>query len=183
MSSLAWPFIWCKFKRIQSIICQLTFYVAALSCFYTFLLGSFLCAISRRQKEIGSKVHKRCFSFILIYNHSFVHRKVENLSGSPFVSIWRKSFCNVWQLHKYFYKRCSRSWNQFLSNTKHNTYMPFSKLSKVQNGIILIPYSSISARKWETQNCALYKSSNSANFQYYDQMRTIGGRTNRGVGV
>ena len=100
-SSLAWPFIWCKFKRIQSIICQLTFYVAALSCFYTFLLGSFLCAISRRQKEIGSKVHKRCFSFILIYNHSFVHRKVENLSGSPFVSIWRKSFCNVWQLNTF----------------------------------------------------------------------------------
>ena len=30
---------------------------------------------------------------------------------------------------------------------------------------------------------ALYKSSNSANFQYYDQMHTMGGRTIRGVGV
>ena len=59
---------------------------------------------------------------------------------------------------------------------------------------INVPYSSISARKWENQNRALLeictkalledqKNLEISTNEHYREMRTMGGRTNRGLGV
>ena len=84
-----WPFIWCKFKRIQSIICQLTF--TSLSCFLHIYWAHF-CVPFQDERKLVPKCISALASFLSNHSFTFVHRKVENLDRRLYC-IWKLSQC------------------------------------------------------------------------------------------